>query len=368
MPATPRPLLVLALASALALTACSAAEPDPPTAGPTAPADARLRDAAPEGLLVGAAVAGGGHHVDADYPDPFPNDEPYRELLASEFSSLTPENQLKWEFVHPERDRYEFGAADAIVAFAEEHGQAVRGHTLLWHSQNPDWLTEGEFSDAELRDILHEHISTVVGRYAGRIAEWDVANEIFDDSGALRSENLWILRLGEGIVADAFRWAHEADPDARLFLNDYGMESGGPKADAYLALVKELLAEGVPVGGVGFQGHLAFEYSAPGGMADNLRRFVDLGLAVAVTEADVRMPVDGTPTNAQLTQQAEWFGELLEGCLDAGHCTSFTLWGAPDRYSWVPVFFPSQGAATPWWDDLSRKPAYDTLWGILDAR
>ena len=121
-----------------------------------------LRELAPDGVVIGAAAAGGGHFGRGN--DPFQVDETYREVLAAEFSSLTPENQLKWEYVHPEQGTYDFDAADELVEFAEEHGMAVRGHTLLWHSQNPAWLENGDFTDAELRAILEDHIRTVVGR------------------------------------------------------------------------------------------------------------------------------------------------------------------------------------------------------------
>src|SRR5690606_25216993 len=145
----------------------------------------RLRWAAPEGFFIGTAVAGGGHHLEQDYPDPFTSDHKYRKVLAQQFSSVSPENQMKWEYIHPEPDRYDFEMADAIVDFAEHNGQVVRGHTLLWHSQNPAWLEEGDYSPEELRESLHDHITTVVGRYAGRIQQWDVANEIFDEQGNL---------------------------------------------------------------------------------------------------------------------------------------------------------------------------------------
>ena len=150
--------------------------------------------------------------------------------------------------------------ADAIVDFAEEHGQAVRGHALLWHNQNPDWLEQADLGADELRELLRDHIATVVGRYAGRIHQWDVANEIFDDRGELRlDDNLWLRELGPDVVADAFRWAHEADPGAELFLNDYNVESINVKSSAYLDLIRGLLADGVPVHGFGVQGHLGIQ-------------------------------------------------------------------------------------------------------------
>ncbi|MGY1775404.1 endo-1,4-beta-xylanase [Geodermatophilus sp. SYSU D00804] len=323
-----------------------------------------LRRLAPQDLVIGSAVAGGGHHVDMPYPDPFPNDAQYREVLAEEFSSLSPENQMKWEFLRPQRDVWNFGPADAIVAFARENHQVVRGHTLLWHSQNPTWLEQGDFSPEELREILREHIQTVVGRYKGQIQQWDVANEIFDEAGNLRTgENIWIRELGPGIIADAFRWAHEADPEAKLFFNDYAVEHIGAKSDAYYALIRQLQAQGVPVDGFSVQGHLSFQYPFPDTLQENLQRFDDLGLETAVTELDVRMPVTpGTePTPAQLEQQADWYGRTLEACLAVEDCNSFTLWGFTDKYSWVPVFFPAEGEATVMDEDFVPKPAYTRL-------
>ncbi len=160
-----------------------------------------LRWVAPKNLVIGTAVAGGGHHLSMPYPDPFSSDQEYRRRLAAEFSSVSPENQMKWDFIHPERNRYNFGRADAIVEFAEKNKQVVRGHTLLWHSQNPSWLQNGDFTDAELRAILKEHIQTVVGGYAGRIQQWDVGNEIFTDTWEegpvrLRPQNIFLSRLG----------------------------------------------------------------------------------------------------------------------------------------------------------------------------
>lgn len=324
---------------------------------------APLRDLAPDGVVIGTAAAGGGHFGSGN--DPFQVDTDYREIVGAEFSSVTPENQLKWEYVHPEPETYDFEAADDIVDFAEEHGMAVRGHALIWHSQNPAWLENGDFTPDELRDILHDHITTVVGRYAGRIQQWDVANEIFDDGGRLRDEeNIWIRELGPEIVADAFRWAHEADPDALLFLNDYNAETVNAKTNAYLAFVEELLADGVPVHGFGAQAHLSLEYGSPGdGLRQNLQRFADLGLATAITELDVRIELGpgGEASEEDLERQADYYRDVVEGCLAVEGCTSITLWGFTDRYSWVPSWFQGMGAATVTDSVFGRKPAYDAV-------
>ena len=334
----------------------------PPGAERIHPADT-LRANAPRGFYIGTAVAGGGHHEEQDYPDPFPNDAEYRYVLAKEFSSVSPENQMKWEFIHPEEDEYNFGPADRIVRFAKRNGQVVRGHTLLWHSQNPEWLEEGDVTPDELRAILKDHITTVVGRYRGKIQQWDVANEIFDDAGEYRTENIFIRELGPEIVLDAFRWAHRADPRAKLFFNDFNVESLNAKSDAYYELIQQMQAERIPVHGFSVQGHLSTRYGFPFELQENLQRFDDLGVETAVTEIDVRMDVpEGTePTIAQEAQQAHYYDLALEACLAGEDCSSFTVWGFTDKYSWVPVFFEGQGWATIMTGDFERKPAFFEL-------
>jgi len=294
----------------------------------------------------------------------FADDTTYRARIGDEFSSVTAENVMKWEVLEPERGRYDFVAADALVRSARDNGQAVRGHTLVWHNQLPGWLTEGVESGAitptGLRALLRQHIRTLVGRYKGRIYQWDVANEVIDDDGNLR-ESIWLSHLGPDYIADAFRWAHQADPKAKLFLNDYNVEGVSAKSDAYLALATRLRADRVPVHGMGVQGHLGVQYGFhPAGMvAENLRRFEALGLETAVTEADVRMvmPPDGT----KLQAQAQGYSTLMQGCLLARRCTSFTVWGFTDRYSWIPGWFEGQGAANLLDEDFAPKPAYDAV-------
>jgi endo-1,4-beta-xylanase len=338
-----------------------------------------LRTLVPEGFYIGTAAAGGGHHLDQDYPDPFTYDQKYRKVLAAEFNSVSPENQMKWDFIHPAPGVYNFEAADAIVDFAEANGQVVRGHTLLWHSQLPAWVTEIEDPE-ELRAVLKDHIQTVVGRYAGRIQQWDVANEIFadewDDGGVrLRdgstraAANPFIQKLGPGIIADAFRWAHEADPEAKLFLNDYAVEDMGGKSDHYYQLSQRLLAQGVPLHGFAFQAHLDLQFPFPTTLAANMERFDALGLETAITELDVRftLPESGVPTAEQLAEQADTYEGVLEACLSVEDCNSFTIWGFNDKYSWVPSFSPGQGAATVMFEDYERKPAYDALHETLAA-
>jgi endo-1,4-beta-xylanase len=289
-------------------------------------------------------------------------DRTYRRTTAREFNSVTAENVMKWESVEPQRGVYDWKAADDLVGFARKHGQVVRGHTLVWHSQLPSWLTEGvadgSIDAKELRGILRNHITTEVKRYKGRIQQWDVVNEVFEEDGSLRN-SIWLQQLGPSYIADAFRWAHAADPKAKLFLNDYNVEGVNAKSTAYYNLAKELRARGVPVQGFGIQGHLGIQYGFPGQVAENLARFEALGMQTAFTEVDVRMvlPVDST----KLATQADYFRRLLDACLGARSCRSFTVWGYTDKYSWVPGVFAGEGAATLMDEEFGRKPAYGAM-------
>ena len=258
-----RSLLVATAAAALVLPlgAVSAANATPPGFS-NADKDA-LRNQAPSDLAIGSAVWGKQQLTDYDPAAP----TEYQQVLGDQFSSLTPENDMKWDAIHPEPGVYDFASADALVAYAEANHQQVRGHTLLWHSQNPAWVTEAgaTWTCDQARDVLEDHIRTVVGHFKGRIYEWDVANEIFQDTWdnggvRLRTEaNPFLRACADNPVAllvDAFRWAHEADPDAVLFLNDYNAEGVNEKTDAYYELTERMLDAGAPLGGFGAQGHL----------------------------------------------------------------------------------------------------------------
>jgi len=215
----------------------------------------------------------------------------------------THEQILIWIFtapIHPERNRYNFSPVDEIVNFAETNDMAVHGHTLCWHNQNPSWLTNGNFARDEMIDILRDHIHTVAGRYAGRIAVWDVVNEAVEGSG-LRN-TIWKNTIGPEYIDMAFQFAHEADPNARLIYNDYGAEEINTKFTTIYNLVRDLQSRQIPIHGVGFQMHIwagGINYAS---FADNMRRFAELGLAIYVTEMDVR--IQEPVTDEDLAKQA----------------------------------------------------------------
>ncbi|HEY0805102.1 MAG TPA: endo-1,4-beta-xylanase [Pseudonocardiaceae bacterium] len=348
----------VALLAAGSTTAVAMAGSGAPAA---APSDSLRALAAHVGLRMGTAII------------PFDlNNAPYSQIAAAQFSTVTPGNEMKWQVVEPTRGTFDWSGGDRLVQFAQAHGQLVRGHVLLWHNQLPTWLTtgvaNGTISNAALSGLLHQHITDEVTHFKGKIWQWDVANEFFTDSNPsrLNPNDFWISHLGTGVIADAFRWAHAADPHALLFYNDYNIASedgSNAKSDAAFAFVKQLRADGVPINGVGDQGHLDLQFGFPNQMRQDLQRFADLGLKVAVTEADVRTFVNNAtaqvPTNSLAPfAHAAYFDGMLKACLAVRNCISFTVWGFGDADSWIPGFFTGEGYGTPWDVNLRPKPSF----------
>ena len=294
------------------------------------------------------------------------NENDYAEVLGREFNLLVTENAMKFVVIHPEPGRYDFAAADEIVNFALAHAMKVRGHTLVWQQMMPDWLQNGSWKREQLMEVLHQHISTVVGRYRGQVGAWDVVNEALTGSGDLQ-RNFWYQNIGPDYLDLAFQWAHEADPDALLFYNDYGAESMNAKAGGVYDLVKGMKARGVPVDGVGLQFHLVLNAMPPlAEVAKNISRLGDLGVQVHITELDIRIPDPATP--ARLAQQAQEYRDILNVCLAAPNCTAFVMWGMTDKYSWIPSFYPGFGSALIFDAAYQPKPAYGALLDALQAK
>src|ERR1035437_9816456 len=254
---------------------------------------------APEQSLRGAAQASG-LLIGAGVSRAQLSEAAFASTLAREFNMLEPGDALKWEVVHPEPQTFDFSQADEIVDFATRHGMKVRGHTLVWHQQNPVWLTEGKYTSGELAEILEKHIKTVVAHYRGKIFAWDVVNEAFDElhPGELRS-TIWrdqpgigLAESGSSYIERCFRLAHEADPQALLFYNEAEAEVMNPKSDAIYAMVRDFRQRGVPIDGVGLQMHIANLHADVASIAANIQRFTALGVQVHITEMDVALPVD----------------------------------------------------------------------------
>jgi endo-1,4-beta-xylanase len=363
-----RRLLLTGAAGAAALlaigTAAAAAQNNGAAAGHvTAASNGNASDslrslAANIGLQIGSAI------IPQDIETPS-----FAAIASSQFSVVTPGNAMKWQVVEPTEGTFDWSQADQLVAFAQANHQLVRGHTLLWHSQLPTWLTDGvangTISNAQLTNLLHQHITTEVSRYKGKIWQWDVANEFFTDTNPsqINPDDFWISHLGPGIIGQAFVWAHQADPHALLCYNDYniaGEDGSNAKSDAAYAWLKQELAAGIPISCVGDQGHLDTQFGFSGQlMQQDLARFASLGLKVAITEADVRTFVnnatDQVPTDHLATfAQPEEESQMLEACLALPQCISFTVWGFTDADSWVPGAFAGEGYATIY--DVKQQP------------
>lgn len=309
------------------------------------------------------AQAAGIHFGSAVNVDVLESDAAYARLLAREFNLVTPENALKFSVVQPERGRFDFARADALVAFAEAHHMQVNGHVLVWDQQLPEWLTQGHFGPDELKAILHEHIRTLVARYRGRIATWDVAAEAVGEDGKLR-ETFWSRGIGPDYLALAFRWAHEADPQARLRYNDYGGEGAGAKSDGIYTLAAELRTHRVPIDSVGLQMHIGLnDAPRPDDVRINMKRLAALGLQTDITEMDVMLRLPAS--RADLKAQAGLYRAMLQACLAVPQCRSFSTWGVTDRYSWIPEFFPGRGAALLFGANYRAKPAFFSIRRVL---
>lgn len=345
--------LLAAVAVAVVRTSAGADDDEPSRPG-------RARCAAPSpapglralavrcGIFLGTAVSEELFH-----------DTTYQQMVAREYNSVTPESAMKWGTVEAHPGEFDFGPGDAFVDAAHRNGQRVRGHTLVWH-KIPAWVTDGDYPRDRLREILQRHVETTAAHWRGRVVSWDVVNEPVSGDGELR-DSVWLRGLGPDYIADAFHWARAADPDAVLFVNEYGVEGINPKSDRLYELVKSLRAQGVPIDGVGFQAHLV-RMSLPDSFEENLRRFAELGVQIAITEMDVRMPLPATPE--KLATQAALYARALRACLELPACQSFTTWGFTDRLVREDPVFPGEGAALPFDEAYQPKPAY---WALRDT-
>jgi endo-1,4-beta-xylanase len=328
-----------------------------PVGGNEEPARVPLRQlAAARGLAIGSAV-------DRGFQLAGDEGAQFRATLASEFNVLTPENDMKHERLQPSRGVYDFAPADSLVVFAQANEMQVRGHTLVWDRQLAPWLTDGTWTKAEAEALLQDHIVNVVGHYGGQVVAWDVINEAFASDGALRS-GFWLDHIGPEYIELAFQWARATDPEAELFYNDYSLEWPGPKSDSAYALLSDLVGRGVPVDGIGFQAHLEVgQVPAQAELAAGFERFASLGLAVHITELDVRLPLPATAENLQ--QQAQDYAAVVGACLQTPACDMVVMWGFTDADSWIPAAFPGFGQALIFDAAYQPKPAYWAVHSLL---
>ncbi|GEM04588.1 beta-xylanase [Halolactibacillus miurensis] len=289
-------------------------------------------------------------------------------LLKQEFNSITAENEMKFEEIHPEPGQYNFDVSDAFLSFAKAHDMGLRGHTLVWHNQTPDWFFQDDEGNDVTREVLLErmkdHIDTVVGRYKGEIYAWDVVNEaISDEAGVFLRPSKWLSIIGEDFIDYAFQYAHAADPDALLFYNDYN-ESNPEKREKIYALISGMKARGVPIHGMGMQAHWNLYDPNLDDIEQAILRYSECDVLIHVTEMDVSMfkfddkRTDLTaPTEAMLEKQGkryQAFFELFKKHASVIHAVTF--WGVSDRYTWLNDF-PVRGRKNwPFLFDENNQP------------
>jgi endo-1,4-beta-xylanase len=376
---------------ALMLAACGGDEaPQPPADGVAVPMPIRLA-AERAGLRWGAALAAA----------PLASDPAYRSLVGEAFNIVTPENAMKFEVLQPEPGVFNFSEADAIADFARAHGQKLRGHVLVWHTQLPDWVTQGHFSRDELIAVMRTHIYTVLGYYRSQypdvIAEWDVVNESFEADGS-RRQSVWQRVIGDDYIDLAFGFASEAWPGLPLYYNDFyennfvvlGSQIGAdgsinpglrlgvgaspalsdcaliPKCAATRRLVEDLLAAGVPIHGIGLQAHIA------SAAAPDYARLTDwiapLGLRWALTELDAPCPLGPIDNTVCFQTQAAIFRSAAQDCIESPACDTIVQWGVNDTYTWWPgISLGLFGEALAFDDAYRPKPAAAALLALFEA-
>ena len=363
----------------IALMALAATE----TATPPA-----LKSLTPPGLRLGVAL----NRAQSDGAD-----APALAIVTRHFDSITPENLLKWEAVHPQPDRYDFGPADRLVQLGRTHGMFVVGHVLLWHQQTPAWVFSGPAGERADRETvlsrLRAHVLAVVGRYRGRIQGWDVVNEALDEDGTLR-DSPWLAAIGEDYIDKAFEFAHEADPKAELYYNDYNLWKPA-KRDAAIRMVNRLRERGLRVDGIGEQAHWGVGEPPIEQIDATIAALAaGTGVKVLLTELDIdvlprdpemwgadlskkaairaatNLYPDGLPDEQQ-RQLARRYADIFRVVLrHRAQISRVTFWGVTDRQSWLHDFpIPGRVNYPLLWNREGRtKPAFDAVVEVLRGK
>lgn len=270
----------------------------------------------------------------------------YSDILKTEFNMLVCENAMKWTGTENSQGKFTFSGGDQVYNFSASNGMKMRGHTFVWHAQTPQWVQS--LNRDQMLKAMKTHIDSVGGHYKGKILEWDVVNEAVS-AGA---SSFWQKTIGTGFIDSAFVYAHEADPDAYLYYNDYGGEGTGGKGDQIYNMVKDMKAKGIPIHGVGLQCHFSNSINKSS-ISANIKRLGELGLRVSCTEIDIaNTSSNGTP-----------WKELMEACLENYNATSFVPWGISDAASWR-----GSSCGCLIWDGQNKpkQPVYDALMSALN--
>lgn len=300
---------------------------------------------------------------------PLFTDDTYRQIVLGQFSMITPENSLKAGTVHPQKNVYSFEEADSLIEAAAANQMQVHGHMLVSDKANPSWITSSDKKDRQ--QILTDHISKVVSHFRGQISEWDVINEPLSEedidytNGAMGLRwDLWLEATGENYIDTALKTAHAADPSAKLFLNDYGLEKDGKRWDAMVSLIQRLQQRGTPIDGIGFEAHVYHfkDKIDPAILKAHIQFLAGMGISSRISEIDV---LGDDPTF-----QADQFAGILKACLEEPSCTSFSTWGVTDLYGSTILsdrYPPVLGDSLIWDEKMMPKPVFTSLQNVLNS-
>jgi endo-1,4-beta-xylanase len=263
--------------------------------------------------------------------------KPYTQILTSQYAFVTSDGEIHWDQFRPSQTEYDYREMDKLVAYGEANNMPVQAHHLVWNEEDslPGWLKDGQYSRQQLLDIMHSHISTTVGHYKGRVAEWTVVNEAFTRAKRMYGlSDWWGDRLGSSTdyIDDAFRWARAADPNAKLILNDFYNETATDVADAQYDYLKAAKARGVPIDGIGMQMHIdATRPLDKAAIIKNMQRFGELGFPVYVTEFNVHAEMVKGSADHKAQLEAQITADVVRACIESKSCVSFTVFGQTDR-------------------------------------
>ncbi|MBJ7880681.1 endo-1,4-beta-xylanase [Gelidibacter salicanalis] len=300
------------------------------------------------------------------------NDAELQKTQKQNFNSITATNDMKMQSIIPTENNYNWKTVDTILNYAETHNQRLFGHNLIWHSSTPEWvIAKAEKDSLWLDSFMKEYITRYVGRYKGKVAAWDVVNEAFESKGGAYRETIWYNKLGKRYIADAFRYAHEADPDAVLFYNDFNIERDTLKLNAMLKIVEEFKAEGVPISGIGFQMHIRMDIPDET-IAYALKKAAATGLQIHLSEVDIifnkhddtkegGVETYSTITDEMKKAQGEKYKKLVlmyREIVPKKQQYGITFWDFTDRDTWIRGFFNIQDWPSLYDDNLQPKPAY----------
>lgn len=290
----------------------------------------------------------------------------YGQIVNNQFNSVTAENIMKPAYLHPTQSTYYWTEADQLADYCIANSKRLHGHTLVWHQQLPDWILNFQGSTADWEDLLKEHIFQIVSHFKGKVSSWDVINEAFNDDGTLRN-SIWKQKLGASYIEKAFRCARQADPNAKLFYNDYSLAINPVKRKAVLKFLNSLKSNGTPIDGIGMQMHISNGFPENNDISNAINEIWTNDYLVHISELDISInPLSRqmqTPPEVELKRQADKYLYIFKTYdkIPEKYKFGITIWGVSDNDSWIRDFYNRNDFPLLFDDNYKPKPAYCKL-------